>query len=142
MPNIKQVQELERDTLLKLIASKEILQLPVVQIMEELKLNKHEFYRLKKSPEYKAVLREISDEATGNAVSVWKSSMTGLIHEAHRALREQLADNNLEAVKIVLKSIGMDAQEKAQGDTSITVVLPQLEKQEKAIEVIDDSANY
>lgn len=140
MSDIKDIQLLEREALLRLIASKEIMHLPVASIMEDLKLNKHEFYKIRKSSEYKEVLRDISDEATSSAISIWKASMTSLVHEAHRALREQLANNNLEAIKIVLKSIGMDAQEKVTGDTSITVVLPEL-KQEKIIEVEHGSSS-
>lgn len=130
------IKELETESLHKLIATKRVLHTPIDVITSELKISKKKLYNILATDEYKAVLKQIAEEATSHAVMVWRASMEGLITESHRVLRARLKEDDLEAVKVVLKSIGVDQQAPQQQATSLTVVLPDM-NQEKKSDVIE-----
>jgi hypothetical protein len=87
-------------------------------------ISKDRYYKILKSEEYRTALTELSDEATKEAVATFKASMAELIHEAHRVIREQLKENNLEAVKLVMKGIGVEQVVENQQQSNIQVILP------------------
>lgn len=117
------------------IVMRRIVHTPVDDIAKEFNISRAGLYRLFGTQQYRDVLKELSEESSGAAVMAWRASMSELIKEAHRALKEKLADNDLKAVEIVLKSIGVDNVEPTTQNSSITVVLPG--EVSKTIEVKD-----
>lgn len=114
----------DKTEMLRQIVMRRIVHTPVDEIAKEFNTSRAALYRLFGTQKYRDALKELSEESTGAAVMAWRASMSELIKEAHRALKEKLADNDLKAVEIVLKSIGVDNVEATTQSSSITVVLP------------------
>ncbi len=74
----------------------------------------------------KAVVKGLIEDAVGSAVIEVRRGMADMATVVTKVLRKHLEDDSLEAVKIVLKGLGMDAVEKTdvkQAQT-FTVILP------------------
>lgn len=126
----------DKTEMMRQIVMRRIVHTPVDEIAKEFQVSRATLYRVFATEEYRNVLKELSDQSSGAAVLAWRASMADLIKEAHRALKEKLKDNDLKAVEIVLKSIGVDSVEPSTQNSSITVVLPG--EVTKTIEVKDD----
>ncbi len=126
----------EKTETIRQIVMRRIVHTPVDEITKEFNISRATLYRVFATQQYRDVLKELSDESSGAAVLAWRASMSELIKEAHRALKEKLKDNDLKAVEIVLKSIGVDNVEVTTQNSSITVVLPG--EASKVIEVKQD----
>lgn len=137
-----ETKEVEVSSLIKMVAAQRILHTPIDTIITELKLTKYRINKLMATKEYKEVLKEMSDEATSHAVSVWKASVSDLVSESHRVIKEKLKQNDLKAVEIVLKSIGVEATENVTAPTSIQVILPPgLGDTARPVDIIVESNN-
>lgn len=111
----------------------------IIKIATELKLTKHYVTRILDTAEFRAKIREISDEMTSQAVNTWKASISALVPEAIGVLKNSLAEGDLEAVKLVVRSLGIEKQETQVQQGNITVVLPDFSESIKQVknEVID-----
>lgn len=83
--------------------------------------------------EYKAIVNQAGDEALGTAKTFLRREVSKLAHKMIEVINSKLDEGSLEAVKIGLKVMGFDNEERVEGDTNIQVVLPT--GAEKAIEV-------
>lgn len=74
----------------------------------------------------KAVIKGITEDAVSSAVIAVRKGMSDMTEEITRVLTKHLKEDSLEAVKIVLRGLGMENMEKAKDPTtqSITVILP------------------
>lgn len=127
---------------------KEVLQESHTQILARLKLANvsnedaakqlgvtvHRVRKLMEMEEFKSVLRDETDKLTKEAVTTWKGQVSKLIGKSLSVLEKNLDKGNLEAVKLVLRSIGADEVKEESGNTAINVILPNF-KQERVIEV-------
>lgn len=94
------------------------------KIAKELNLTGHYVSKIIDTVEFRTALSAIAEEASTHAISSWKHSVAQLVPEAIEVLKASLADNDLEAVKLVMKSLGIEKQEMQVQDSNITVVLP------------------
>ncbi len=95
------------------------------QIAEQLGLNKHQVKKILSTPACKKLITEVGDTAMSTAISVIKNRTAGLVDKALKALECSLDEGELEAVKLVFKTVGvLDAVDKPQGETNITIVAP------------------
>lgn len=127
------------ESLYRLIATQLITGVSKAEIAKSLNTNVQRVNVLLKNTDFKAIMTELTDDLIGTAVASWKGAMSERIEQALKVIDFHLKTNNIEAVKLVMKSIGLDNQAPtvaAQG--SLTVVLPNYEtgKTVKA-EVID-----
>lgn len=104
------------------------------KIAKELSLTGHYVSKILDTPEFRSKLAEIAEEASHHAVSSWKHSVASLVPEAIEVLKVALQDNNLEAVKLVMKSLGIEKQETQVQEGNITVILPSSVKEPKYVE--------
>lgn len=131
---IKEALELVEDVLHKRIAALLVSGCSVNAIAKELGINRNRVAKAMQTEEFKAYLKELSEQSVELALNTWRASMQKLIPEAIDVIRVGLKRNNLEAVKIVMKSIGAEKQQEQVQSGSVTVVLPDL-TQPKDIEV-------
>lgn len=113
------------EIILRRIAIAAATLMPATKIAEEVGLSPYQVRRLMGTPKFREVLKELSDMETGMARLAMRTEVSKLANEALRVIREQLGENSLEAVKIALKIMGLDAvEDKSNGPTTISVVLP------------------
>ncbi len=75
--------------------------------------------------ECKDIVKEVTDVAVSQGKALAKSEMARLVNKAVKVVEFHLDENNLQAVPILFKAIGVDQQEQQQqGNQSLTVVLP------------------
>lgn len=129
--------ELVIETQEKMIATMAISGMGIQTIAKELKLTRYNVKKTMDKDSFRSLLREIADKMVANAANVWKAAMEDRISEALRVLDKKLKDNDLEAVKIIIKSVGIDKQETAQQSSNLTVVLPDFKQKEVQAEVIE-----
>lgn len=121
------------------IAPLRLANVGINKIAEQLKLTKHYVTKIVNSSEFSAKLREISDDMTSQAANSWKASISNLVPEAVGVLKQALEKGDLEAVKLIVRSLGVEKSEPAVSQGNITVVLPDFNSNEKHVssEVID-----
>lgn len=130
------------DLVVKQAAAQAATGATITQIAASLGISKYHVKRIMQTPKFKAVIKDIGDEAVTNAKQVIRSKTGELAQEVSRVLKERLEDNDLEAVKVALKIIGFDSQETERGDTNIVVQLPGIQEKTvtaefKEVEVTD-----
>lgn len=104
----------------------------IAQISDELNITRRQVRNLMDSEECKEFLEGLKENAKQSARAYLARNAKELISEAQRALLANLKDNNMEAVKQVLKVYGVvDAKEDV-GDKEATVniVMPSFGKEE------------
>lgn len=94
------------------------------KISKELNLTGHYVTKILDTPEFRAKLRDVADEATALAANSWKNSISNLVPEAVEVLKQALEKGDLEAVKLIVRSLGIEKQEAHVQQGNITVVLP------------------
>lgn len=106
------------------IAPLRLANVGINKIAEQLKLTKHYVTKIVNSSEFSAKLREISDDMTSQAANSWKASISNLVPQAVDVLKQALEKGDLEAVKLIVRSLGVEKQENQVQQGNITVVLP------------------
>lgn len=124
VPADPETQALVEQTRHDAIAAMLISGKSVSAIAEEMGLSRSAVNKITKTPEFKAHLQDISDSMVSTAVNTWKSSMSGLISKAMTVVERKLEEGELEAVKLVMKSIGVEKQVETQQQGAIQIVLP------------------
>lgn len=120
--------------LAKQIAGLALIKTPQKAISEQLGLTAYQVGKIMASDEFKAALKEIGDASVAEAKQTIRAQTSKLAQEVTRVLTAKLQEDNLEAVKIALKIIGFDEEEKVTGDTNISVVLPGVAAPVKTVE--------
>lgn len=121
------------DSQAKIVASYMLQGHTILEIAEKTGLTKHRVEKLYKSDELKKHLSTISDQLVSVAASTWKGALMERIPKALAVIDKKLNEGDLEAVKIIVKSLGIDKQENPDRGGSLTVVLPEF-KREKDID--------
>ncbi len=75
--------------------------------------------------DFKAYLREYSEKMVATAANTWKGAMMERIPIALKALDKSLKAGDLEAVKIMMRTLGVDKlPEQSQQAQSLQIILP------------------
>lgn len=109
----------------------------ITKIAKELKLTQHYVSRILDSDEFKLKLRETADEMSVQAISTWKVNISHLVPKAVEVLKTALDKDDLEAVKLVVRSLGIEKQEANVQQGNITVVMPDFTPKQVQSEVED-----
>lgn len=119
------VPEIE-EALIKQIASLIVAQTPEERIAEQLRITRREVRKILLTDACKVAIKEIGDAAVRVAIQTIRTRTSHLAHLATDVLEKNLAKGDLEAVKLVYRTVGIfeAAEAKPQGDTNLTVVLP------------------
>lgn len=113
----------------------------ILEISREMNMNRGTVRKIMASYRFKELLDKANEGALKNAVAQARTGMAKLVTEALRVIEEKLKqDNSLEAVKIVMKGLGLDNEEQKVQDTNLTVILPGA-KQETIIDVTPEDSN-
>lgn len=95
------------------------------EVAEQLGLGISQVRKIQNSTKFKEVLSAVGDAAVMEAKQAIRAETSRMARKIIKVINEQLDEGNLEAVKIGLKVLGLDqVEEKQQGDTNISVVLP------------------
>lgn len=110
---------------------------PISTIAKQLKVNHNVVRRIMNSDSYRGLLTTMTREQIAPILAKVKTDIHNLGMEAVRVLKEQLEENSLEAAKVVLKVMALDAPQEQQQEASLTVIIPGA-KEEKVFEVKKD----
>lgn len=88
--------------------------------------------RILASEGYRSLMSNMARGQIAPILDKVKSDIFNLGQEAVRVLKARLADDDLEAAKVVLKVMALDAPVDAQPDTQLTVIVPGV-RQEKEV---------
>lgn len=108
----------------KQVVSLKIANVSIKDIATQLKLSQYAVRNIIDSDLFRLQLRDLSDRLVDTAANTWKASISELVVEAKRVLKDKLAENDLEAVKIVVRSLGVEKQESVVQQGNIQVILP------------------
>lgn len=92
-------------------------------------------------PDCQAVINEINQTAIDEAKTTIKQGMSGLAKEAVRVVADNLKRNNLEAAKMVLRSLGLEQEKDTGQNNSFQLVLATTPTPEKTITVKEDNSD-
>lgn len=112
--------------IIKAIATRKALGTSVRELSKEFGYSNVVINRALSTEIAKAIQKEIVESAVTGAVAVVRRELADLVPLTLQAVRAQLEDNSLEAVKIVYRALGMEQQEEKQGNATqaIQVILP------------------
>lgn len=95
------------------------------QISQQLSLTRPQVKRILASPQCALLIRGIGEHSLNTAIAEIKTRTAGLVDKALAALEHNLDKNELEAVKLIFRTVGvLDPAETKQVDTQITIVAP------------------
>jgi hypothetical protein len=119
-------KDLIQDSLVVQVAALSFAKTPEYKIAEALGISRHQVKKIRNSEEFAAYLQEIADRAVKNAVNEFKSKFEELEPLAFEALRANLEDKKLEAVKVWAGIAGVKGAEAGDGGGvgTIQVILP------------------
>lgn len=128
-------KELVQDSLVVQVAALSFAKTPEYKIAEALGISRHQVRKIRGSDEFAKYLQDIADKAVKNAVNEFKSKFEELEPLAFEALRANLEDKKLEAVKVWADFAGV---KNGDGNTQaaaggITVIFPGA-KEERVVE--------
>lgn len=122
------------------LASLLISGLTVRAAAKQMQLSERQAFRLMETDEFKAVLRESADKLLSTAASTWKGAMSQRMTKALAVLDAKLDANDLEAVKLIVRTLGVEKVSEAPVQGNIQIVLPDYNKPKTIdIEVDNDS---
>lgn len=91
-------------------------------MQKTLAMDARDIMRLKRSDEYRLVVDELSHEIMEDCRKIIKTNMAQMSREVIRVITERLATNDLDAVKIVLKTLGFgDTIDQKASDSKLIV---------------------
>lgn len=116
--------ELEQ-SLVKQVVALSLEQVPEYKIAEQLKISRHRVKKLLRSDEAKSLLEEEGDKAIVKARESFKRKLDALAPLAYEALKKNLEEGKLDAVRIFAEVTGLKHKddEKPQ-DAALHVYLP------------------
>jgi len=91
---------------------------------KELGITPFQVSRLLKTDDYKEIVTKLGDTYLEDAKSKWSQSCAKLLERCVTVIKNRLEEDDLDAVKIVLKSLSIGNEETKVGDTSINLILP------------------
>lgn len=129
----REVQEVLAESHLKILAQLTLTGVNNKEASTKLGISEYAVRKIQETEEFKAELRSLSDEMVRVASSTWKGAMGRLIPKALVALEKGLEAGKIDAVKVVMTSIGLDKVDNAPQSGTLQVILPDYNKREKVI---------
>lgn len=108
------------------VATRRAMGVPLRDLSKEFGLPVYTINKAINSDMGKAIVKEVIDNAVAGAVIQARRGLSDLVEASVQVIKDQLAEGNLEAAKMVLKGIGLDQAEKQDlaQQQAITVILP------------------
>lgn len=128
----KEVTETIEESKSKLIATLAFSGLTTTEIAAKVDMSEYRVSRLMKEPEFKALLKASAEDMIADSANIWKGAMWKLIPKALKVIEKALDEGELEAVKLVMKSVGVEKTEVAPSGGTLQVILPDY-KSEKVV---------
>jgi adenine specific DNA methylase Mod len=116
--------EVIQQTLVKQIAALKLQGVSGNDIAKQLKLSRYAVQKTINSDEFKAELKQLADRAVEGALLAFKSKIESLEPLAYAALKSNLQEGQLEAVKVWARFVGMDDKREEKADNQIQIILP------------------
>lgn len=112
--------------IVRLIATRRALGVPLRDIEKEVGFSRPVINRVLATEVAKSIQKEIVGEAVLGAVVAIRRELAEMSELALSALKENLKENNMEAVKTYFKALGIEQQDKEQNtqQQAIQVILP------------------
>lgn len=123
------------DSQLKILAQLKLTGIKNEDAAKQLGLTVYQIRKMEEKEEFKDLIRELSEQMVKEAVNTWKGSVSKLIPKALAALEKNLDLGKIEAVKVVMSSIGLDKVENQNSGGTLQVILPDYTKVEKKVDV-------
>jgi hypothetical protein len=132
MSNIKSVPEATERALLeakmRLLAQLKLSNVSNEDAAKQLGITIYQVRKLEERDEFRDVIKELTEDMVKVAAQQWKGSVSKLIPKALSTLEKGLDQGKLDAVKIILTSIGLDKVEQTASGGTLQVILPDYNK--------------
>lgn len=109
---------------MKQIIALSLENVPEYKIAEQLKLSRYAVKKIRNSEEFKTELKRIGDEAVATAKEQFKAGLNEMAPLALKALKHNLEENKIEAVRVFVETVGLKEKEKSQDHGPIQILLP------------------
>lgn len=132
----QETKDVIESTLVDRVAALNIAGISIRNIAKELNITPYRVTKLMNGDEFRQKLKEISDKFVGNAANAFKAALSERIPEALRVIDARLKINDLQAVQLIAKAIGVDKADNTQQQTgTIQVILPESPKPTKVVDI-------
>lgn len=101
-----------------------------IDIAQKLSLEPMTVNKVVNHPQVKDYIREIAEHKVAEALAVLKTESARLIRKAMQVLEAKLDEGDLEAVKVVIKTISPKDDAVLVGDTTIQVIMPGVKRED------------
>lgn len=130
----KNALELAEEAQHKKVAVMLIAGSKVSEIARELKTTTYKINNIMKTDVFKDHLKDVTDKLVTTAANSWKSAMADRVSEAMRVIDFHLKQNDLEAVKLIVRTLGIESAVKGpEQQANLTVVLPDFNPKPKDV---------
>jgi hypothetical protein len=119
----------------KLIAMYRLQQMSITNIAKKVGARPETIHKVMATDEYKQEYRDLVNNAVAEAANDWKAEVSSLRDAALKALKNKLEANDINAIRIVMTTLGLDKQEVSSPQPALTVVLPDYQGSKKSKEV-------
>lgn len=93
-------------------------------IGKQMGLSRHRVRKIMAGEEFKAIMHDLAVKSTDFAVQAFKAKMNALEPLAYAALKQNLEDGKIEAVKVWAGMVGLDRNDEEKAQAPITIVMP------------------
>jgi hypothetical protein len=121
---IRPTQIYTDEVLVRQVVALALLNKTRVEMAKELNVHHATIGKIVNSDKFKELIAEVGDEALTQAKTYVRVQMGRLVTDAVNVIKKNLKEGNLEAAKVVFKTVGLDNEENRVGETNLTVVLP------------------
>lgn len=93
-------------------------------ICRQLNLTRYEVKKITEREDFQQIVEQEGDREITPLINRAKADLARLVNKSIKVVERHLEKDNLEAAKIVLRSVGLEKAEAQQADTQINVILP------------------
>jgi hypothetical protein len=132
----RHVQVAITEAQIKIIAQLKLSGIKNEEVAKQLGLTVYQVRKVEEREEFKFAIKDLADDMVRTAASMWKGAMGKLIPKALAALEKGLDAGKIDAVKVVLTTLGLDKMENTPNTGTLQIVLPDYQsKKETVIDV-------
>jgi len=117
-------ESISQTVLMQKVATLAISGYKTSQIAKELSLSLGLVRKITKDPKFLELIEETSEKELAPLLTKAKAEMARLVSKSIKVVENCLDKDDLEAAKIVLKSVGLASQEEKQGSTELNIIMP------------------
>jgi hypothetical protein len=120
-----ETKDLVSTTLMQQVVALSLTGTPEYKIAESLGISRYAVKKMREGEEFKTALKEIGEKASALALNQFKAKLEELAPLAFEALKHNLKEKKLDAVRVFAEAAGIKNQvPEAQQDSSITILMP------------------